>query len=230
MLNKFEKISVCDYTDCNYVFCMKKWVIVIFCCFVSSFCAAQVDLGIQVSPSLSFNRLHETSDTADLSSKGTGAKLQAGLVADFLLTKSYYFSTGVFFVPKKISLQDNRTPSVTEEFHVQYLQFPAMLKLYTEEIALDTRIFVQSGFTAEVKIDDKSDTPEPAYLGNFRTVNASWVIGAGLEYRIGYSTTVFGGFSYRRGLVNAIASPLQPMDGDLSIKTDFLSLDLGIKF
>ncbi len=210
--------------------CMKKWVFLICFCVISSFSVAQVDIGIQVSPSLSFNRLDENFDTANLSAKGAGGKLQAGLFADFLLTKSYYFSTGIFFVPKKLSLQDNRTPSVEEVYHLQYLQVPVMLKLFTDEISLDTRIYFQTGLNGEVKINEKTDLSEPTYLGNFRTFDASWIIGAGLEFRIGYATSLFGGFSYRRGLINAVASPNQPVSGNLSMKTDFVSLDLGIKF
>lgn len=202
---------------------------IIFLC-TSFFCFAQVNIGLQVSPSLSFSRLQENSDSADLSSSGVGAKLQAGIFTDFLLAKSYYFSTGVFFVPKRIALRNDQTRSVEEIYHLQYLQVPITLKLLTEEIALDTRIYFQTGVNGEIKINEKPDTLEPSYLGNFRTFDASWIIGAGLEYRIGYSTVIFGGFSYRRGLVNAVVEPVEPFDGDLSIKSDFVSLDLGIKF
>jgi hypothetical protein len=209
---------------------MKKWVFFAFGCFFSFTTFAQVNIGLQVSPSLSFNRVDESSDTADLSAKGVGGKLQAGIFSDFLITKSYYFSTGIFFVPKRIALQDTRNPSVEEVYHLQYLQVPAMLKVYTEEISLDTRIYIQSGLNGEIKINEKGVSPESTYLGNFRTFDASWIIGAGLEYRIGYSTTLFGGFSYRRGLINVVTQPLQPFDGDLSLKNDFVSLDVGIKF
>lgn len=209
---------------------MKKWVLFAISCFISFFGLAQVNIGIQVSPSLSFSRLNETSDSAGLSSTGVGGKLQAGVFSDFLIAKSYYFSTGIFFVPKRIALQDNRTRSVEEVYHLQYLQVPVMLKLFTDELALDTRIYIQTGLSGEVKINEKTDLAEQTYLGNFRTFDASWVIGAGLEYRIGYATTLFGGFSYRHGMINTIAQPFQPLDGDLSLKSDFLSLDLGVKF
>lgn len=214
----------------HYLCLMKKWVICFLCCFVSFFCLAQVNIGLQVSPSLSFSRLQETSDSADLSSTGVGGKLQAGIFSDFLITNSYYFSTGIFFVPKRIALQDKGTPSVEEVYHLQYIQVPLMLKLFTDEITLDTRIYFQTGLTGDVKINEKAGGSEPAYLGNFRTFDASWIIGAGLEYRIGYTTTLFGGISYRRGLINTIAQPLQPLNGDLSMKADFVSLDLGVKF
>ena len=209
---------------------MKKWVLFAIGCFISFFGLAQVNIGLQVSPSLSFSRVNETSDSADLSSTGVGGKLQAGVFSDFLIAKSYYFSTGIFFVPKRIALQDNRTRSVEEVYHLQYLQVPLMLKLFTDELTLDTRIYFQTGLTGEVKINEKTDLAEQTYLGNFRTFDASWIIGAGLEYRIGYTTTLFGGLSYRRGLVNTIAQPFLPLDGDLSLKTDFVSLDLGVRF
>ena len=209
---------------------MKKYIIFICGFFVVFASFGQVDIGLQVSPSLSFNRVNETSDTADPSTRGVGAKLQAGVFADFFLTRSFYFSTGIFFVPKKVALQDTRTQSVQEIYHLQYLQFPAMLKAYTDEIALDTRIYIQSGFGGEVKINEKRDGSSYTYLGNFRTFDFSWILGAGLEYRLGYTTSIFGGFSYRRGLVNVISKPAQPFDGNLSLKADFISLDLGIKF
>lgn len=209
---------------------MKKWMLFVICCFVSFFGLAQVNIGIQVSPSLSFNRVSETSDSANLSPTGVGGKLQAGVFSDFLIAKSYYFSTGIFFVPKRIALQDNGTPSVEEVYHLQYLQVPLMLKLFTDEVTLDTRIYFQTGVTGEVKIHEKTDLDVQTYLGNFRTFDASWIIGAGIEYRIGYTTTLFGGFSYRRGFINSLTKPFQPLNGDLSIRSDFVSLDLGVKF
>src|SRR5690606_12213494 len=110
---------------------MKKWVLFLVCCFSSFVGFTQINMGIQVSPSLSFSRLNETSDSADLSSTGVGGKFQVGVFSDFLISKSYYFSTGLFFVPKRIALQDNRTPSVEEVYHLQYLQIPLTLKLFT---------------------------------------------------------------------------------------------------
>ena len=81
----------------------------------------------------------------------------------------------------------------------------------------------------------------------FRPIDVSIILGAGTEYRIAESTTLFGGISYNRGLLNMITkygafdennafkrSPsnitLANANDRYSIRIDMVSLDLGVKF
>jgi hypothetical protein len=197
--------------------------------FISSPAFSQFELGLQLSPSLSFNRIDDDEATVGLSTNGAGARILAGLIGDFYIRENYYFSTGLFFVPKRVGLED-ATNNIEEAYRLHYLQVPASLKLYTNEVALDMRIYFQVGLTLDVKILEDELSDEVRYIQDFRTFDSNVLIGSGLEYRIGYSTTVYGGISYRRGLVNVVKNQYEPNVGDIIIKNDLLSLDLGVKF
>lgn len=91
------------------------------------------------------------------------------------------------------------------------------------------RIYFQVGLTLDVNIMEDNITEDATYIQNFRNFDSSVLLASGLEYRIGYSTTVYGGLSYRRGLVNVVKDPGANI-GEVIIKNDLLSLDLGVKF
>jgi hypothetical protein len=190
---------------------------------------SQVKLGLQLSPSLSFNRIDDDEATLDFNTDGVGGRILAGVVGDFYFRENYYFSTGLFFVPKRVGLEDP-TNNIEEAYRLHYLQVPLALKLFTNEVALDMRLYFQVGLTLDVKILEDNLTDEVRYIQNFRNLDSNVLLGAGMEYRMGYSTVVFGGLSYRRGLVNVVKDQFEPGVGELIIKNDYLSLDLGLKF
>ena len=103
------------------------------------------------------------------------------------------------------------------------------MKLFTNEVALDTRIYFQGGFAFDIKLKEDKISSEAEYIQDFGFVDASLLLAAGAEYRYGYNTILFGGFSYRRGFGNVVRNAIGPA-GDLVIKNDLFSLDLGIKF
>ena len=190
---------------------------------------SQFELGLQLSPSLSFNRIDDDEATVGLSTNGVGARIIGGVIADFYIRENYYFNTGLFFVPKRVGIEDADN-NIEEAYRLHYLQLPATLKLYTNEIALDMRLYFQVGMTLDVKVLEDELSDEVAYVQNFRPIDANVLLGSGVEYRIGYSTTLYGGFSYRRGLVNVVKDQFDPNVGEIIIKNDLLSLDLGVKF
>ncbi|WKN33819.1 outer membrane beta-barrel protein [Porifericola rhodea] len=190
---------------------------------------SQVELGLQLSPSLSFNRLDDDDASVDLSTDGVGGRIVAGLIGDIYIQENYYFSTGLFFVPKRVGIQD-ATNDIDEAYRLHYLQVPLSLKLFTNEVALDMRVYFQVGLTADIKILEDNLSDEVRYIEDFRAVDSNVLLSSGLEYRMGYSTTLYGGLSYRRGLVNVVKNQYEPNVGDIIIKNDLLSLDLGVKF
>jgi len=196
---------------------------------LSSPAFSQFELGLQLSPSLSFNRIDDDEATVGLSTDGVGARLMAGVIADIYIRENYYFNTGLFFVPKRVGIEDADN-NLREEYRLQYLQLPASLKLYTNEVALDMRIYFQVGLALDIKILEDEVSDDVRYVQDFMPVDLNVMFGSGLEYRIGYSTTLYGGLSYRRGLVNAVRNQFEPNVGDIIVKNDMLSLDLGVKF
>ncbi|MFW5761728.1 MAG: hypothetical protein ACOCXH_12180 [Cyclobacteriaceae bacterium] len=55
------------------------------------------------------------------------------------------------------------------------------------------------------------------------------LIGLGLEHRVGYNTSIFGGFSYSRGLINTVGNHVN-LDEAIKNRNDIFSLDFGIFF
>ncbi|MEK6477074.1 outer membrane beta-barrel protein [Catalinimonas sp. 4WD22] len=205
----------------------------IFLALLLTFLAApawsQVELGLQFSPSLSFNRIDGDDASVSLTPNGAGFRGIFGVLGDIYFQENYYFSTGLFFVPKRVGIED-ATNNIDEAYRLHYLQIPATLKLFTNEVALDMRIYFQVGLTADIKILEDELSDEVRYIEDFRAFDSNVLLGSGLEYRIGYSTTVYGGLSYRRGLINVVKNQFEPNVGDIIIKNDMLSLDLGVKF
>jgi len=191
---------------------------------------SQFTLGLKFSPTLSTNRIEASSDSASIDTNGNGIRLALGPIADFKIRENYYLSTGLLFVSKRAGIEassDNAT--FNEEYGLQYLQVPITLKLFTNEVALDKKIYFQVGGTLDFNINEEPKEQENFLVEDFLIFDSSLLIGMGLEYKLGVNTIVFGGFTYQRGLVNAI-NEHAPLDGDFSLKNDYISLDLGVKF
>jgi hypothetical protein len=188
---------------------------------------AQVKLGLQFSPVLSMNRVEgETNATTGISSNGSGVRALTGLVVDQALTPKYFFSTGAFYVVKRVGLQNVGN----QLYRLQYVQVPVTLKLFTNEVTTDLKIYTQVGLYGEVKIKESFEGPdEPEAIEGFKFFDTGLVAGGGVEYRIGYDTLIFAGVTYRRGFIN-ITSELGPSIGELTVYNDLVSFDVGIKF
>lgn len=187
---------------------------------------AQTQIGIKVSPLLSVNRV--ASDDANISatSDGVGFRASFGPIVDFFLMENYYFSTGLLYTPKRAGITI-RGIEQSEDYKLQYLQLPATLKMFTNELALDTRLYFQVGGIPEIKIDEKN-TDGDTFVRKFRAIDFSVMAGFGIEYRLGVSSTAFAGISYSRGLINAASKRFD--NHDFKLKHDLISLDFGMKF
>lgn len=207
---------------------MKKLLLVFIFLMSVSYLNAQTRLGLKVSPLLSVNRANDDENNVNINSDGVGLRMSVGPVIDVYLKENYYFSTGLFYTPKRVGVAINDSGLTREEdYSLQYLQLPATIKLFTNELALDKRLYFQLGGQTEIKINEKNSDPNN-FVERFRFFDFSVVAGFGLEYRIGVNSTVFGGISYTRGLINAASK--RRSDYDFSIKNDLVSLDLGIMF
>lgn len=217
-----------------YFIAMKKkgFLILFFSIAISSPLMAQTEIGLMLSPALSANRTITENDAYNMVSGTAKLKLSFGAFIDWLLQENYYFSTGLIFAPKNVTVQYTPAaggPEVEESFNLQYLQVPVSLKLYTNELALDKRIFAQFGILNEVNIDQKPEEKPGMALQKFRFFDFSLFIRGGLDFRVGYNTALFAGLSYSRGLINVLSRYQLPGES-VRIKNDLVSLDVGIRF
>ncbi|MEM6737293.1 MAG: porin family protein [Bacteroidota bacterium] len=187
--------------------------------------SAQTKLGLKLSPVIASNRV--TNDAQTLENDGSVLKLSVGLVVDKPLSDSYFLSTGLIYIPKRAAFRTNSAAS--EEYTLQYLQIPTTLKLFTNEIAPDVKVYFQVGGALEIKVFDEADEPNFNTVEKFNTADFSVIVGSGVEYRAGINTTIFGGISYQRGLANTVNETIGGAD-DLKIRNTIVSIDLGVKF
>lgn len=209
---------------------MRKILLLVIFIFSASAGFSQFKLGFKFSPTISTNRIDSKSDSVSFSTDGAGLRFVAGPIADFAITENYYVSTGILLVSKRAGLEAKGTfGTEKEEYALQYIQVPLSLKMFTNEVALDKRIYFQVGATMEVNVKDEPKKESYYYVEDFKLFDTSLLVGVGLEYKVGVNTIVFGGFSYSRGLLNTVGDQVR-LDDEIIFKNDYLALDLGIKF
>lgn len=201
---------------------------------------SQSKLGLKFSPVISSNRVDidfedVANDTLDIENDGSRFKFSLGLIFDYEITETYFFSTGLVFIPKSVTFSvtpDNGstfTP-VTEEYKMQYLQIPISLKLFTNEVLPDVSVYFQVGGAAEIKLHDEPLEDEFTTIEKFNPIDGSVILGTGAEYRAGVSTILFGGISYQRGLINTMNTSNPELANDFTIRNTALMIELGVKF
>jgi len=213
--------------------------------------SAQVEIGLKVSPSITSLRAESTTANAFSGSKSKPS-FGGGLVIDYFFGENYAFSTGLLLSGKGGTITYNdvkQVPGVgnglaftnTQKISTQYLELPLSVKLFTNEVATDTRLYFQVGGSLNVpigtRIDDQKYYTDPATGTENKAsdyvyfIDADALAGLGVEYQLAKSTKVFAGISYHRGLVD-IDHYFESKRGfkDVTIKNSGFALDLGIKF
>ncbi len=220
---------------------MRKFFLLVISVSLVSLAHGQLQLGLKFSPQMSIGRTLLTDNLRDFEPDDPGFKFGLGLVVDYGFAENYFFSTGINFMPKRVAFllsnEDGRPlPSgvnAFEDYNVQYLQLPLTLKLFTNEIQPDMKIFFQVGAAPEVKIYDQPVEESYDLVNQFQFVDAAAILGVGLEIKVGLNTALFGGFTYQRGLVNQIRTVNDSginFQEDPAYRNTIVSLDLGIKF
>ena len=240
---------------------MKK--ITLLAAFVIGFFSAQaqsdtgLEIGLKVSPSIVSNRIVAPNQFG-FEEEGAKVRFGVGLVLDYFFGKNYAFTTGLEYAMKgsevsyfqlssNVNGNSERTITssrLTDELNAQYLQIPLGFKLYTNDIATDTRLYFQLGTSLNARISgkingeqfykDDSGKDIKAYK-RFNIFEADAILGFGAEMQLGTNTKVFGGLSYHRGLTdidNFYEDYYKDFANskDIAIKNNTIALDLGLKF
>ncbi|QHT67164.1 PorT family protein [Rhodocytophaga rosea] len=223
---------------------MKKIALLALFCGLSFAGFSQVKLGLRLAPNISFNGVNSEGSYNNVTNEGSGLRFSAGPIADFYFADNYAFSTGLWYTVKRVGLSGfafTGEPS-NSLYNIQYLQVPVSLKLYTNEVAVDTRVYFQLGGTLDFKIAEKYKEENDNFLYKysvisdkkvFKPIDAGILLGAGVELIMGENTTVFGGLNYNRGLVNSIGGVEyngSKVNNDLSVRNSYVSIEIGLKF
>lgn len=239
---------------------MKKNFLILFACMFFSFSASAqgFKLGLRFAPNIAMNSVEDKlTDSVDFSNDGAAIRYSAGLIGDFFFAENYAFSTGFWYTVKRSGININRTDTRIGGTHhvvsnLNYIQIPVSLKLYTNEIAEDIKMYFQVGGTLGVKTGEKQlkFEPKPAITGEdapeikkpdnpsgYSGLDFGLLLAAGAEMRMGENTNLFGGISFNRGLINSISKkgPFNYPDlGNVRSRVaninSLLSLEVGLKF
>lgn len=219
---------------------MRKFYLIVVLAFLTTFpLFSQSKLGLKFSPAIASNRVSLVDSMYNVTSSTSSLKFSLGLIYDHQLAETYYFSTGLIFVPKQVAFTVTEAPGQpdadapdqpTQEYRLNYLQIPLSLKLYTNEIQPDTRVFFQVGLAPEIKVFDEPKEESYDLVAKFKPFDTSILFGAGAEYRAGVNTALFASITYQRGLINTLSAVNFGFQNPLYLRSTVVSLDLGIKF
>jgi len=211
----------------------------------ASTASAQVEIGLKLSPSITSLRT-ESPSSLGFTSESSKLTIGGGLVVDYFFGQNYAFSTGLQLVGKGGTIsyfESTLNRRVEQKIGLQYLEVPVTVKLFTNDITTDTKLYFQLGGTLggviAGKINGNKRYVDPAVATGDGTKATEHVIipdvaallGLGAEYQMGQSTKVFAGVSYHRGLLN-IERYFDKERGfsDVTLKNSEVALDLGLKF
>jgi hypothetical protein len=212
---------------------------------------SNIQLSIRFAPGLTFNSA-QVDGALPITHQGTAVRLSGGLSLDMFVAENYAFSTGLWYTIKRSAFKNvpfptNNTgssPLGISDYNLQYLQVPVSLKLFTNEVVTDTRVYFQLGGTFDVKLAEKVKMQaENAFYQRaevqdtkiYKPLDVGLLLGAGVEMRLSEHNSAFVGLTYNRGLINALRSGLKDDAGasyndQMKTLNSLLSLELGLKF
>ncbi len=226
---------------------MKKSVILLSFALAMSLPAfSQTKLGLRLSPGLSFSR-SEAANAGNVENSNAALRFTFGPIADIFFRENYAFSTGLWFSTRRVgfraaSVTNNQTDAPSGDYYIntQYLQLPVSIKLFTNEVSPDLRIFFQLGGTVDIKIQENPDFSTSNDNALLLPFDVGALVGSGFELVMGPNTILLGGLSYNRGLLNVMRRRANnnitvnqasiEQIGRLNSRQDFVSVDIGIKF
>jgi hypothetical protein len=210
---------------------MKRLIFLSFFMMFITQISAQTRIGLAAQPGILANRVSSDVDSLQVMKDGSRLKIWLGVFMEKELKENYFFITGLHWAPKRFGIKLG-TGQEQEILNVklQYLQMPFFLKLLTDEIALDKKIYFQMGPIVEIKIQESSEKKlSEFYIDKINFWDIGLHFSAGLDIKVGQNTIVAGGFSYYRGLSNIVKTS-KSLDGNIRVKNDYYAINISIKF
>lgn len=189
---------------------------------------AQVQLGVKASPTITFNRWTSNSDSINIVNSRDDVRFTAGLTADFEIRENYFFNTGLLYSIRKLTFAAenlNTGETDAEQYSLEYIEIPLTLKLFTNDVGVDSKIYFQPGFTLDFLVNWKGINKNDTRITKLNFFDSSFYVGAGYDKKLGVTNSFFVGLFYQRGLVNVANN-----NPGIDLKNDILGLDLGFRF
>lgn len=212
---------------------MRRFTVAMLMILTINVSPAQTKLGIKISPSIISQRIINSSE--DVITGPAAISLPVLAFSDIPLGRNYFVSTGVGYLARRMLFMTNSSQNSTSneiDLRIQYLQIPATLKLTTDEIALDKRLYFQFGPVVEFKLHDKTASGSLPEEITPTGGNISIMLAAGIDILVSPNTSIQIGVNYSRGLINIFqptghASYISEIP---DVRSDIYGIDLAIKF
>lgn len=232
---------------------MKKLtlVLILSCFFFSSNAQSRFHPGLRFNPTFSWFKMQTDDPSITVSNDGLKFGYSYGLMGDYMFADNYGLSTEIRFAQYKGAYEVNLTTNsisaiTTQNVKMQYLQIPISLKMKTNEIGY-IKYFGQFGFIPSINLRTRVDstgqvgggpsktTEDINMLKFYKPYNIFMLIGGGLEYNLGGSTSILAGLTFENGFVNVTRS--KPFEDNVSgfgyvldARFKVISLNLGVIF
>lgn len=209
-------------------------------------------LGIRFAPMFAFNKVADNNDNDSINfeTNGVGLRFSAGFFGDFHFGSNYAFHTGLWYTVNRGAMKYTSTDPLIKNgnavYNLQQVQIPVALKLFTNEISTDMKLYFTLGGTFSLKINEKrlewaSDNDyftRPGTGNAFVFGDVGLLLGMGVEYQLAESTIFYGGITYNRGLIDAVRKEGVFIDKKnnkdaseyYTLNNQLMGLELGIKF
>ncbi len=218
---------------------MKKITTISFLLFVFILSATSQNdkffrFGLHGSPSVAWLK----PETKSFQSKGLRLGFGYGLITEFTLADNYSLATGVESVYSGGKLQNVDTigTTTTATYRVQYIEIPIALKMKTNEINYIT-YFAKFGGGLNMRLNSFADFSYKDAMGNslpslldediksdINLFRISFLIGLGIEYSLGGTTSALFGINFNNGLTDIFK------EDDIKAKNNFITVNLGVIF
>ncbi|MGA0559244.1 outer membrane beta-barrel protein [Larkinella sp. VNQ87] len=205
-----------------------------------------IEMSFRVAPSVTFNTAEGFGSYAGFRKNGAALRMSIGPSIDYFFFKDRYsFSSGIWYtihrsgylIPGQFGqpVWDPGAKLQRSVYNLQYLQLPASVKMYANNLFPNARFYIQTGGLINIKLAEKpldSDhnglfqyaEDNGTYSRQYSRGSLSLLLGTGIQYRLNQSQALILGVSYQRGLTDVARAR------DLVSKNHTVSLDLGLKF
>lgn len=218
---------------------MKRLLVtsMILCTLLTIFGQQKMRFSVHADPQFAWFSSDENNITPD----GSVFNIQTGLQMDLFFSENYAFTLGfginnmggnLLYADSTEFISRGDTilslPGQIIKHKLQYLDFPIGLKLKTEELGYAT-FFFQLGFNPMVNINASVTSQDETFYKedikeSTNLFNLGYHVGAGVEYRLGGSTSAIGGIRWTSGLTDVSSNDRA------NLTLNAISIHLGILF
>ncbi|KYG83483.1 porin family protein [Roseivirga echinicomitans] len=196
--------------------------------------AQDYNIGIKLGPTLTYSKPSTDGTSTNYDDDGSSVQFLIGAFVDYQFKENYFFSAGINYASKDFGITARSTNSIANvtgaaSFNQEFLQVPALLKLYTNEVILDTKIYFNFGIVPEVRLSSSPKSTNSDIIREFRSFDLAGNFGGGLERNIGVNTRVYAGIFSNLGFINQVKIQNEAYD-ELILKNRLFALEVGIKF